>query len=131
MKFWRLAKAFWKSIPRTFVVWQMNEASRAGKTLYSCTNCGMARTSPCEHWLKTLGEVRWSDWLRTFFKQWLWEMIRWPGDWREHFQGTCFRCMHYKSQHVAYENGYVKCAAEGECCDCHYIRAKRKPYGED
>lgn len=50
MKFWRLIKAFWRSISRTYVVWQMNEASAAGKELYSCAACGMARTEPCEHW---------------------------------------------------------------------------------
>jgi hypothetical protein len=50
MSYWRLIKAFWRSIPRTYVLWQMNEASDGGKTLYSCATCGMARTEPCEHW---------------------------------------------------------------------------------
>lgn len=59
------------------------------------------------------------QWLKVFFRQWLWEMIRWPGDWREHFQGTCFRCMHYKSQHIRHENGLVKCAG-GDGCGCTF-----------
>jgi hypothetical protein len=56
-------------------------------------------------------------WLKVFVRQWLWEFICIPlhPEWREHFRGTCFRCMHYKSQHIKYENGTVKCAAEGGC----------------
>lgn len=58
MKLWRLIKAFWRSIPRTYVLWQMNEASDGGKTLYSCVTCGMARTEPCEHWHNMIDDAK-------------------------------------------------------------------------
>ena len=49
-KYFRLAVALIRSVRRSYVVWQMNEASRDGYELYSCASCGMARTEPCEHW---------------------------------------------------------------------------------
>ena len=51
MKYWRLLKTIWRGIVRSYGVWQMNEVVLAGKELYSCASCGMARTEPCEHWL--------------------------------------------------------------------------------
>lgn len=57
-------------------------------------------------------------WIRVFFRQWLYELIRWPS-FHESFYGTCFRCMHYKSQHIVDEFGNVECSAEGGC-NCQY-----------
>ncbi len=51
MKYLRLVRGIAHSIKRSFIVWQMNEATLAGKELWSCVSCGMARTEPCEHWL--------------------------------------------------------------------------------
>ena len=64
-------------------------------------------------------------WIRTFFRQWLWELLQHPFDgenWRDHFQRTCFKCMHYGSQHILYPSGLVRCAADknayGDGCNC-------------
>jgi len=39
---------------------------------------------------------------------------------RRRVAGTCWRCMHHKSQHIRYrDKGIVVCSAE-EGCDCQY-----------
>lgn len=68
-------------------------------------------------------------WLRVFFRQWIYELIRWP-ELREHFHGTCWRCMHYKSQHIWDYTGNVKCAAEGGC-NCVYFRRRTPAASEE
>ena len=54
--YWRLLGSLLRGMRRSYILWQMNEASRSGRPLYSCVSCGMARTEPCEHWLHMLPE---------------------------------------------------------------------------
>lgn len=51
MKFWRLVRSLWRSIPRTYTLWRMGELQIAGKDCYNCVTCGMGMSEPCEHWL--------------------------------------------------------------------------------
>lgn len=53
-KYWRLLRSVQRGISRSYTVWKMNEACRAGHELYSCATCGMGDTEPCEHWQRML-----------------------------------------------------------------------------